>query len=110
MREVTEEEWKSLEQKYKAPDFELVRLDLRMGTIVFRNPTEAEYNMFQAQRLSDDQKKLAFPNLMKMCCVFPEGGELGAAMKRFPGLGSNVQVVRALQYLAGEADALAGKG
>lgn len=110
MRKITEEEFKALESTFPAPDYELVRVELRMGDIVLRNPSESEYNMFQAQRLDDQQKKLAFPNLLSMCCVFPSKADLAVALKRQAGIPSNVKVVRALQYLAGEADELAGKG
>jgi hypothetical protein len=110
MRQITQEEWDALVQKYPAPGNELVKLELRMGDLVLRNPSEAEYGAFQGMRLEDSTRRTAFPNLLTMCCVFPEPAELQAAIKRWPGIPSNAKVVRALQFIAGEADELAGKG
>ena len=110
MREITGDEMKALEAKYPPPDYELVHVALRMGDIVLRNPTAAEYGAFQAMRLEQSTKKTAFPNLLTMCCVFPERAELVVALARWPGLPSNPKIVNALQYIAGEADALEGKG
>lgn len=110
MRTITDTEWEALQAKLPAPDYELVRVDLRMGTIVLRNPTSAEYGVFQSQRLDDAQKKVAFQNLLTLCCVFPERAELQAAVSRWPGIPSNARVVSGLRYLAGEAEVLEGKG
>ena len=110
LRKITDEEYKALEAKYPATSHELYKIELRMGDIVLRNPSEGEYSAFQSMRLDDAQKKTAFPNLLMMCAVFPERAELAAAVSRWPGIPSNTKVVRALQYVAGEADALEGKG
>lgn len=110
MRKITDDEFAKLKSEYPESTHELLKIELRMGDIVIRNPTEGEFGMFQAQRLDEGQKKLAFPNLLTMCAVFPDKSEVAVALKRYPGLGSNPKVVRALQFLAGEADALEGKG
>ena len=110
MRKITDDEFAKLKGEYPESTHELLKIELRMGDIVIRTPSESEYGMFQAQRLDDAQKKLAFPNLLTMCAVFPEKAEVAAALKRFPGLGSNPKIVFALQYVAGERDVLEGKG
>lgn len=110
MRTITDDEFAALSAKYPAPDHEIVKVELRMGDIVLRNPSEAEYGMFQSTRLDDTTRKTAFPNLLVMCAVFPERPELVATLKRYPGIPSNGKVVKALQFIAGEADALEGKG
>lgn len=110
MRQITDEEFTKLQEQFPASTHELVKISLRMGDIVLRNPTQPEYGTFQALRLDESQKKTAFPNLLTMCCVFPERAELAAALKRWPGIPSNAKVVRALQFIAGEADEIEGKG
>ena len=109
MRRIEDAEYQALEGKFAPPDHELIKVELRMGDIVLRNPTEAEYGAFQSMRLEQSTRKTAFPNLLTMCCVFPERAELVAAVKRWPGLASNAKIVHALQYITGEADALEGK-
>jgi hypothetical protein len=110
MRHITDTEFAKLKEQYPEATHDLVKIELRMGDIVIRTPTEPEWGMFQGQRLSDEQKKLAFPNLLTMCCVFPPKEELAAGLKRWPGITNNIKVLRALQYVSGEADALEGKG
>jgi hypothetical protein len=110
MREITQEEMDALSAKYPAPSNELLKVKLRMGDIVLRNPTQSEYGAFHAMRLDESQKKGAFNNLLVTCAVFPSREDLAADIKRWPGIPSNAKIVRALQWIAGEADELEGKG
>lgn len=110
LRKITDEEWAALKTQYPAPGYELIRVELRMGDIVLRNPTETEYSAFASMRLDEAMRKNAFPNLLTMCAVFPAPDALQAAVRRYPGISSNPKIVRALQYIAGEADDLQGKG
>lgn len=109
-RALTSEELEALKAKYPEPQFELLTLNLRVGDIVLRNPSEQEYALFTMTISNDSTRATAFPNLLAVCCVFPEASALAALRARYPGLVRNPKVLSGLQMLAGAADELEGKG
>ncbi len=99
-----------LRQKYTAPDYELVPLELRMGLFVLRNPTHQEFMLYRKQAMNENEQHLASPNLFASTCIYPDKAALQRAMARWPGMAAAPKVQKALAYLAGTTDDLEGKG
>ena len=109
----TEEQWTALQEQYPAPAFELVRVTCQPGEIVLRNPNEVEYHAFSAEtwgKPGTEGFPVAYRNAMLQQAVFPARNTLIAWLKRWPGLGHSAGVMKAIRYLSGQEESLAGKG
>jgi hypothetical protein len=108
---ITDEQFAELQKRFPEPDYELARVsDLPPGDVVLRNPSEQEYNAFQAQAFDDESRRFADKNLMLMTVVFPESAVFAKWLKRYPGLQTHERLRKALRALNGSTDAAMGKG
>ena len=53
---------------------------------------------------------VAYRNAMLQQAVFPDRNTLISWLKRWPGLGHSAGVMKAIRYLSGQEESLAGKG
>ena len=110
---LTDEQFQALRATYPEPQHELVRVQTRAGELVIRNPAEPEHHAFTTEtwgKQGTEGYPAAYRNALVMQCVYPDKATLLAALARFPGLPTSAPVMRAIKYLSGEAETLAGKG
>lgn len=108
----SDEQFAKLQETYPAPN-ELVRVSVQPGEIVLRNPSAIEYQNFTSEtwgKPGTEGYPIAYRNALVQQCVFPDRPVLLAWLSRWPGIPLSGPVMRAIKYLNGEAEALAGKG
>ena len=88
--------------------FQLLRTDTRIGPVVLRSPTEAEFALWQRSLDDESTKSVATHNLFVTLCVHPPRG--GTILQKFPGYLLSKPVQGALKYLTGMASDAVGKG
>jgi len=99
-----------LRERFPSPSYELrlLRADPRVGPVVLRNPTSAEYGLYLRTLADDNSKHVAGQNLFVTVCVHPANP--AAVLERWPGFLHSRSVQRALAYLAGSTNEAEGKG
>lgn len=88
--------------------FQLLRSDPRVGPVVLRSPTEAEFHLWQTMLEDETTKRTATRNLFMSLCVHPP--MVGTILARLPGYIASKPVQDALKYLTGMGAQAAGKG
>jgi hypothetical protein len=92
-------------------DKRLARVDMvSVGTLVFRQPTPAEYRLFKSQVMDNAQSAIAYDNLFARTAVYPSAEELTRMLADRPGIANNKKVITALNRLSGVEDEEEGKG
>lgn len=89
-------------------EFQLLRSDPRVGPVVLRSPTEAEFHLWQNMLEDETQKRVATRNLFMTLCVHPP--MVGAFLTKLPGFVASKPVNDALKYLTGMSAQSVGKG
>jgi hypothetical protein len=89
-------------------EFQLLRTDPRIGPVVLRSPTEAEYRLYVQALGEETTKSTATHNLFVTVCVHPPAG--GNILTRYPGFLHSKPVQGALGYLTGATSQATGKG
>lgn len=87
--------------------FQLLRTDPRIGPVILRSPTEAEFQLWQRSLDDESTKSTATYNLFVTLCVSPPRG--GTVLQKFPGYLLSKPVQGALKYLTGMASDAVGK-
>jgi hypothetical protein len=95
--------------KFPDPKVELVSIQTRVGTFVFRSPTAPEHKRFQDELRDDAQKAVAMRNFFVTICVYPERAEVLSTLDRYGGLLANQKVQTAIGWLNGTIDDMLGK-
>ena len=94
--------------KWPKSELQLLRTDKRVGPVVLRTPSAAEYTVYTRALADDNSRHVAGHNLFVTVCVHPPNPE--TILDRFPGFLHNKSVQRALAYLAGATSEAEGKG
>ena len=109
MGKLTDEEWSALESKCAGK--RLVRVDLaQVGSLVFRQATKAEYQIFRSLLLDNATTGQAFGDLFLRSVVYPEPSDALKLTEDWAGLTSNPRIVKALNTVNGAALEEEGKG
>lgn len=108
MGTLNDEQYKDLESKFAGK--RLARVDMvSVGSLVFRQPSPAEFRMFKTQLLDSSQSAMAYENLFARTVIYPEASEIAKMMEDRPGLSTNRRVITALNRLSGAEDEEEGK-
>jgi hypothetical protein len=98
---LTDERFEELKQKYGR----VTRVQTPMGDLVFRAPSLAEENAFQAARFgTTGHIGIAWRNLMVTLIVYPDQPVFVQLMQSYPAINLNQNITRALHVLRGEVN------